>query len=64
MFALSRFVTSKYREYVGERGDDVSETGGKKSRHVRRFGDENRLAKIIYANLSETGPWAPSLQNL
>ena len=41
MFTLSRFVMSKYREHVGEHGDDISETGGQKSRHVRRFGDES-----------------------
>ena len=40
MFTHSRFVTSKYREHVGESGDDVSETGGQNSRHVRQFGDE------------------------
>ena len=40
MFALSRFVTSKDRHHVGERGDDASETGGQKSHHLRQFGDE------------------------
>ena len=40
-----RFLTSKYREHVGERGDDVSETVGQNSRHVCQIGEENRLAK-------------------
>ena len=48
MFALSRFITSKYREHVGECGDDVNEMVGQNSRLAIR---------LAINNVSETGSW-------